>query len=488
MGCCGSKNDIEVKEEEKPEEHKNEEIEIEKEEPEEQVEEMEKHSIDLVQKEEEKVPEEENNKQEIAVEVEEKKEEEIVEDIQIDEVENIEYQSLPKNFNANPLEKSSEKLKGSMNKPITKKKKKVIPKKIKPFVILEVQSSPYQKVKIQINACAFRDEYMMPIWCPKNVYIKFRVEGKWRIDKTYDYTDSKGIPSNNCAGFNYGALIGRIGIGEKFMVVDEGTFLVKKEGPLFLRQNLPKNMKLEPDGKLELSVYDGICMSVEEINRRIGWIENGTVENNNDSENIEKSTNDKNSIENKENSPIKRTVGISNTKLDEKELEKKLRTHLNNLRMNPSMFYEKYINFNTSLIWTQKYLSKIKNEEIASLPENETCYKFLEEYFKLPNQTQFRKNLNKNNISANLSKLDEDINYFIYDQLGVTVKTKSKITQKDNPNEIIIQYLLDKSFRSYIFDTRSQFLNIKIFKNFFLNSTIVIMSIILDKDYSKEEI
>ena len=74
----------------------------------------------------------------------------------------------------------------------------------------------------------------MPIWCPKDVYIKFRVEGKWRIDKLYDYTDSKGIPSNHCAGFNYGALVGRIGLGEKFVVADEVAILVKKEGPLFL--------------------------------------------------------------------------------------------------------------------------------------------------------------------------------------------------------------------------------------------------------------
>ena len=48
-------------------------------------------------------------------------------------------------------------------------------------------------MKILVNACSFTEEYMMPIWCPKDVYIKFRVEGKWRIDKQYDYTDSKDL-------------------------------------------------------------------------------------------------------------------------------------------------------------------------------------------------------------------------------------------------------------------------------------------------------
>ena len=485
MGCCGSKNAVEVNEE-KQEENNNEV------EEKEEVVELENINDDKAQNEEEKAHNEEENKQEVAVE-EEKKEEEIQEDIHVDEEEKVEYQLLSKNFNANPLEKSSDKLKGSMNKSINRKKKsKTNIDKNKPFVILEVQSSPYQKVKIQINACAFKDEYMMPIWCPQDVYIKFRVEGKWRIDKTYDLTDSKGIPSNNCAGFNYGALIGRIGLGEKFMVVDEGTILVKKEGPLYLRQNLPKRMKLEPEGKLILCVYDGICMSIEEINKRIGWIENGTEENNNENDYLEKSTNDKFSYDNIENIPISKSVGSISSKIiiikNEKELEKKLRTHLNNLRMNPSLFYEKYINFNSSLIWTKKYLAKIKNEEKTSLSENENCYQFLDEYFQLPNQTQFKKNLNKNNVSANLKKLEEDINYFLYDQLNVTVKTKCKITQKDNPNAIIIQFLLDKNFRTYIFDARSQFLTIKTFKNFFLNSTLVVMAIALDKEYSEEEI
>jgi len=46
--------------------------------------------------------------------------------------------------------------------------------------------------------------------------------------------------STHYGGFNYGALIGKIGFGDIFVVADKGTILVKKEGPLFLRQNLPR--------------------------------------------------------------------------------------------------------------------------------------------------------------------------------------------------------------------------------------------------------
>ena len=365
------------------------------------------------------------------------------------------------------------------NKNKNKNKNKKIINKKKPFSILENQLEPYQKVKIGINACSFVDEYMMPIWCPENVYIKFRVEGKWRIDKIYEYTDSKGMPSNHSSGFNYGALIGRIGLGEKFVVVDETAILVKKEGPLFLRQNLPKNMKIEPEGKLEISVYDGIYMTIEEINEKIGWKEQGAIDNSNENQNNEKNNIDKKSMKSSYSTKI--------IDMEEKELEKNLIKQLNNLRMNPTLFYEKYINFNTNLIKTKKYLDKIEKEEKMPLDENISCYNFLEDYFKLPNQIQFKKTINKNNLSKSLLKLEEDIAYFLLDQIGKTVKTKCKMTQKDNPNDIILQFLLDKKFRTYIFRSQSQFLTIKIFKNYFIKSTLVIMSIALVKDYTQEE-
>ena len=376
---------------------------------------------------------------------------------------------------------SNQKTSNDTSKNQTNRKKRNV-KKPKPFLITEIESENYQKVKIVINACSFCDEYMMPVWCPKNMYIKFRVEGKWRIDKLYDYTDSKGMPSSHSAGFNYGALVGRIGTGEKFMVSDETTVLVKEEGPLFLRQNLPKRMQLSPQGKLEVSVYDGIYTPIEEINNKIGWIENGITEDNTPNKKDEFEGNEKNNPDNNSpNSPKK------STRSTEKEFEQNLTVQVNNLRMNPSMFYEKYISFNSSLIWTKKFLDKLPKEGKSRLAAHEDCYKFLDDYFKLPNQKQFRKNLYKINVSENLKKLDNDISYFICDKFKATAKVKCKITQRDNPMDIIMQFLLDKKFRPFIFSNRSQFLVIKTYKKFFNKSNMVVIAIILDKDYSLEE-
>ena len=395
---------------------------------------------------------------------------------------------------------------------------------IKPFIASKNKSSSFNSIKITINACSFFDEYMMPIWCPENAYIKFRVEGKWRIDKLHDYTDSKGIPSNNSKGFNYGALIGRIGackkidssnkkneVGgqkikddQKFVVADEACIFVKKEGPLFLRPNLPKKMKIAPEGKLIVNVYDAEYKEFEEINSKIGWNEIGNTDYSRENAKI---------IGEKKKTP-------KNIEAEEKDLEQKLNKQLNNLRMNPCMFYDQY--YSTKLIKTKEFLKKYdKNEkerkrlekekekgktkgkekskekvkkvkkeeeiEIKPLEENGGCYELLLKFFQLPNQISLKKKLlNKNNINENLTKLDEDIEFYLYDEINQTVKVKSKMTQLDNQNEIIFQYLLDKKYRENIFDSHGESFLFKVFKNFVAESTLIILVIVLDNDYLLE--
>ena len=371
-----------------------------------------------------------------------------------------------------------------------KLKNKNTPQKKKPFIISETQTDPYKKVKITINASSFLDEYMMPIWCPKNVYIKFRVEGKWRIDKQYDYTDSKGLKSNHSKNFNYGALIGRIGkknndeLSEKekekktranslynqdnFLVANEAAFFVKEEGPLFLRPNLPKNMKIKPEGKLEVFVYDGDYMSIPDINEKIGWLENATIV----GEKSERS---------KTKSPNKNKANI--IELNEKEIENALIKNINNLRMNPSMYYEKYISFNTNYLWTKEYLYNIKIPPKMPLKEDEEIYNFLTNYAKsfIP---EYIKKINKINLKEYLTKMNESLSNYIADNVPLSniVRVKCKLTQKENPIDIIVQYLLDKQYRKNIFTQYSKRITVKITKNFFNDFSLVIMTIILDRD------
>ena len=50
-----------------------------------------------------------------------------------------------------------------------------------------------------------------------------------------------------------------------------------------------------------------------------------------------------------------------------------------------------------------------------------------------------------------------------------------------------LHYLLDKKFRTYMFSNHCQFLAVKVLKNYYTQSTLVIMAIVLDKDYSEVE-
>ena len=371
-----------------------------------------------------------------------------------------------------------------------KLKNKNTQQKKKPFILSETQTDPYKKIKITINASSFLDEYMMPIWCPKNVYIKFRVEGKWRIDKQYDYTDSKGLKSNHSKNFNYGALIGRIGkknndeLSEKekekktranslynqdnFLVANEAAFFVKEEGPLFLRPNLPKKMKIEPDGKLEVFVYEGDYMSIPDINQKIGWLENANILEEKSEKSKAKSPN-----KNKDNK----------IELNEKEIENALIKNINNLRMNPSMYYEKYISFNTNYLWTKEYLYNIKIPPKMPLKEDEEIYNFLTNYAKsfIP---EYKKKINKINLKEYLTKMNESLSNYIADNVPLSniVRVKCKLTQKENPIDIIVQYLLDKQYRKNIFTQYSKRITVKITKNFFNDFSLVIMTIILDRD------
>ena len=62
------------------------------------------------------------------------------------------------------------------------------------------------------------------------------------------------------------------------------------------------------------------------------------------------------------------------------------------------------------------------------------------------------------------------------------VRVKCKLTQKENPIDIIVQYLLDKQYRKNIFTQYSKRITVKITKNFFNDFSLVIMTIILDRD------
>ena len=437
-----------------------EEMEKDKQEKEEKEQKEEKEEKEEKQEKEQK--EEINIQKDILTKKEEKEEEDIENEIPEDiDIQEDEYQkiSLGGADSSDKMEKHySKNKKQNRNKSKAKKTNK------KPFIIT-VEDSSIKKIKIVFNACSFKDEFLMPIWCPKNSYIKFKVKGKWRIDKLYPYTDSKGLPSNNKGGFGYGTLIGRIGKGDDFVIYNDKVVIVKKEGPLYAKQLLPKNMKIEPEGSIEVIIYDGEYMDIDEINGKIGWIENN-IENGN--------KNKQNEIIEDNGTKIKKDENMK------KEFENKIRNEINNLRMNPLIFYDQFIRKTKKLTETRKYLELIKNEYKGVLNFNEEYYNAISSYFEFYKQNTSKKNVNQNDISNYLLELEGEIEYFLIDKFEMKTKVKCRLTQKTNPKDIIIQCFYDKKYRFYIFNKKSRDLTVNVINNFYKNFNLIIMAFTLE--------
>lgn len=337
----------------------------------------------------------------------------------------------------------------------------------KPFVIKNVQDQPFSIVQLTVNAYPLRRECTLPIWVDKGEYIKFKVKGKWRINYNYPYTSSMGIPSTHSTKFNYGALVGRIGEGEPFLILDETTQLASKGGALQVRIKLPKNMNLEPEGSLELNIFDGKYMTVEEINEKIGWNE---AEKNNNSSGDE---------------------GEEGKEFKQKDEEIAVYNNLYNLRMNPKLFYEKNIEGNKKCIWTKEYLNKKENGSANRGPitTNENNYILFNMYFDRINKQ--KQNKNQNNIfkSNNLALLQQQLTMALMstDENGTNVQVFCKLTKKQDPMEICIQYLLDQKFKQFIFDKNVTSMTVKIIPFYYIDSHLICIAVTKEGSFDEKD-
>ena len=323
--------------------------------------------------------------------------------------------------------------------------------KLPPFIISKITLPDMKEIySIKINACSFLREELIPIWFEKNTYIKFITKAKWRIDRKYYYTDSNGMPSSRSLGFNYGAAVARIGSGPNFLLAhNELTYFNEFEGPLYLRMHLPKNIEVHPEGTMEVKVFDGTLMTLEEINSKIGWKE-------------------------------KNMNYTSNKSTD---LENKLTTDINNLRMNPILFYENFIKNTTNTIWTEDFLKSAKsnndNNQISAFSTNNDLYNCLKKYVKL-NFKSIKMNLNKRGIDKYSEKLKKQINIYIKNNFGCENMVDCRKTKKNKSEEICLLYVLDTNFRPNIFSSDYYSIAVNILDNIFPDEIFIILVFMKD--------
>ena len=314
------------------------------------------------------------------------------------------------------------------------------------FTITIMKEGEYKIKVVNINVPNFLGEYMIPIWLEKDKYIKFKTEGYYRINGDSGYHNSFGIPSS--MKFNYGATLARIGSGELFVLPSKDyIYFSKFEGPLYLKINFPKNIDIKPEGKLTVKIYDGELLTKDEIYKKIGWKEKSLKYDN-------------------KNSTI---------------LENDLTIYMNNLRMNPILFYESNIKDDKqNKTWIKEFLETMgKNNEsngIQPFTANNKLYNAIRDYIQLKHDN-IKKTLTKKNSIGYLKDLQELLEIYLNDKINEDIILNCKIIKKSQMKHICMQYLYDKDFVVNIFNKQFNSIAINIIEDIFNDFYLIILSI-----------
>ena len=364
-----------------------------------------------------------------------------------------------KSINKTNLSMSNNTLKNSYSKEnscLQSKEMRMTKKGKDPYIISQKKSDSCNIIIIKINPTYFLREYLIPVWFEKNTFIKFITKGKWRIDKNYDYTDSTGMPSSRSLIFNYGALVARVGTNPAFLLPpNEYTYHSKKAGPLYLRINLPKRIKVNPEGSMEVRIFDAEMMTIEEINKKIGW----------------------------KQQVMKYDVDEST------EFEQNLTNDINDLRMNPVLFYERNVKNIQNAIWTEGFLKDMKYNndynEIQPLSINNDCYVAIHNYIA-DSVEYIEKKIGNKKIQAFFEELQKLISINLKPKFSDNV-VNCKLTKKYKSVDVCVQYLLDEKFRKNIFNKDFKSIAVKVFDNYFVEGYLVIVAFLKVEEQPLEE-
>jgi hypothetical protein len=220
--------------------------------------------------------------------------------------------------------------------------------------------------------------------------------------------------------------------------------------------NLPKNINVNPEGAIEIKVFDGYLMDVGEIYERIGW----------------------------KSKDMKYDNDIST------EIENELTNDFNNLRMNPILFFEKIIKTGGyNKIWTEQFLKQMKNNndnnDILPFNINNNLYIYLHNYVGL-NYEYIKKNITNRDVNKFLRCLEEKICLNIKDEFFCNNATNCRISKKNTSLNVCMQYLFDIKFRKKIFNKEYNSIAIKVIEELLEDSFLIILVIMKEENNDNE--
>lgn len=307
------------------------------------------------------------------------------------------------------------------------------------------------KKKFKVEMDIKEKQCFMPLWVNKGSYIKFRVKGQWRLGPMFPWCSSEGFPSVSKQRINYCSLLATIGGSESFVVKDNQIHLAPSSGPLSFWIHLPKLKmnEIDPSGLLVINVYDAEQITLKELCQKLGWVDSK-----------------------------KETVNKKTNLLSDMEYE--LVMNINDLRRNPSLFYQLFIaNSARKIINTKEYLDKKDHKVKKELVINENVNMKLKELVYIENYRPTsapHRTINKRVAMIGVNNLQKKIEATISTLVGVNlVKVILKLMKNTNNINLVLGFLLDDILRDVLFDSRFQSIGAKIIKNYAENNDLIIL-------------
>lgn len=215
---------------------------------------------------------------------------------------------------------------------------------------------------------------------------------------------------------------------------------------------VPKSKEVTPSGTLYMKVYGATYVPVEIINTKMGWNEN---------------------------------IAEYNEDVETSEVEKKVTNSINNMRMNPLLYFDKFID-KKNMVLTKDFIDNVKRKELPSFALNDGCYFLLDAYFSNGMLCEEFINMRKNDSALCCEKMEQKLCLYLNEKFNDKFIIECKLTKKNNENEIANLFLYDDKFRKNIFDDGEWTICVKILEDFFYGQNLVILGLFKDNiDYEE---
>ena len=297
----------------------------------------------------------------------------------------------------------------------------------KNYTSLIIHASPY--------------EQMFPIWCERDSILKFRVFGKWRINSSYEYTDSTGVSTSVVKGFNNGCLLARIGNSNYFNIKNPTIHIPSSSGPLYMKMNLPKN-ETNSTGELEVRVYDMKPIDEETLRSKLNY----------------KTTMNQSTIQNQKASSLVQKI--------------------NEMKVNPMMFFQQNVGTYCDMIITRDYMKELEEEKEEEFVIVESVCKEMDSFFKvyLNNKMAKQKKFSRSGVVAFVEKLIGSFELYIGNYIDDGFKVLYKTVKGgEDVVRMCLEFLYDSNRRDYIFRGGFTKIGVKIIEECFYGMTLVVL-------------